>query len=289
MRRRAVGERLQHVPEALLGLRLVEVEQREDAREQLPAVDSDRPGADLLPVADEVVRARARRGRVVLHELHVLLEGGGEEVVHRAPALALRVPLEHRELGDEREREHVRVGEVAVLGDAPHEHVEHARADRVLVGDDEQHVAVRRPAGRGQRRQRLLLEEARDGRAHRTVLLVDDPDEAARAALLRERLERVGAAARRVGAAGHGEAAHAAPGLDGAAEHHELAVAHDVGQVADLDAKAQIRLVGAVALHRLRVGHAHERARRVELRRDLGGEAAVQLLHEPEDVVLVDE
>ena len=77
-----------------------------------------------------------------------------------------------------------------------------------------------------------------------------------RAALLGPLLPRVELLARLSGAAGHDDRADVRR-----LEHPELGVGEVVGALGELEAEAQVRLVGAVPPHRLRVGHARERQR----------------------------
>ena len=55
------------------------------------------------------------------------------------------------------------------------------------------------------------------------------------------------------------QTANAAAGIERAREDRELATLHSLGDIGDLHAEAEIRLVGAVALHCLSPGHALNR------------------------------
>ena len=109
------------------------------------------------------------------------------------------------------------------------------------------------PGGSAERLELLLGEEFRDRRAHLTRVVEDEIGETLRAPLLRELLEPLQLAARE-----RFRRDEVADGLR-AGEDPELGAARDVGRVLDLEAEADVRLVGAVAEHRVGVRHARER------------------------------
>ena len=131
-------------------------------------------------------------------------------------------------------------------------------------------------------------EELRDRRAHAPVGLEDQVREALAAPLLGELGELVVVLAReRLGGAGDAQAADDAAGRDGAREHAELGVRDLRADVADLEAVAQVGLVGAVARERLAVRHARER--QLDLVAGVAPDLGHQLLGQREHVLLLDE
>ena len=71
--------------------------------------------------------------------------------------------------------------------------------------------------------------------------------------------------ARELGAAGHAEALDHAAGLDDGLEDAELGARREVGEVLQLEAEAQVGLVGAEARDHLVVVEARERRGRLQL------------------------
>ena len=91
-------------------------------------------------------------------------------------------------------------------------------------------------------------------------------------------------------AAGRDNSPHHAAGFSKRRrEDRDAAIAHDAGNIRNLHAESQVRLVGAEALHRLLIRHARKRGCHSLVRRGRVGEARVQFLHQIEDVGLLDE
>ena len=82
--------------------------------------------------------------------------------------------------------------------------------------------------------------------------------------------------------------AHRAAALNRAGEHTEAAVLHDVADVLELKAEAQVGLVGAEAVHSLTPGHAQEGGLHVHVQ-DLLEDPLQEALLDAHHVVLVDE
>ena len=107
-----------------------------------------------------------------------------------------------------------------------------------------------------------LGEELDDGAAQRAPLLDVDVGHALGAVRLGHLGELVDLGAREGGGAGRAQRAHHAAALERAAKDLETALGEDVAEVGDLEAEAQVGLVGAVAQHGLVVGEHRQRQRR---------------------------
>ena len=278
MRRRAHAERLEQEAEPRLLLLRRDLQDVEHARLKLGLVDPHRAAAELLTVADQVVRDRQRRTRIALEHRLGLGRRARERMVDRGPALILFRPLEHREVRDPGPDERLLVDEPELVAKAVAQRPEHARDLVGLVGAEEH----RRARIGAEGRELGLREELRDRRPRLSVLAVDDVREPLRPPLLREGLELLEIGPRVF--LRHGEVA------DGrrAGEDLELGAPRELGRVLDLEAEAQVGLVRAVAEHRVRIGHALER--RLELDTDrLAPDLANHLLHQLEDELDVGE
>ena len=130
---------------------------------------------------------------------------------------------------------------------------EHALDDRLRVGGDERHRArARRP--RPSRIASISASPRNFAIGERTLPSASKMRYASPLPphSLRELGELVEVLAReRLGRTGHAQAAHDAAGADGAREDAELGARHLLADVADLEAVAQVGLVGAVARERL--------------------------------------
>ena len=265
MWRRAVFERIQHVPEARSGVLIADAEQPEDALLLLAAVDADAAAGDLPAVAGDVVGVAAHLARVVVEQRQVFVLHRCEEVMRRLPALALVVPLDEREVDDERELERVAVDQSELGAERAAQRIErglHAcgraglqRLHAAGSGDDQQHVAGRRAGALAERFCQIEADVLQHGRAHLLIgqrferAGIGDRDEALRAERLRRLCERIDLLAAELGGAGHADALDGAAALGRAAEHGELGAGDEVREVDQLQPEAQIRLVAAEAPH----------------------------------------
>ena len=112
------------------------------------------PLRQLRAVADQVVGLAADARRVGLEQRDVFLERRGEQVVERVPAVLVVVPLDERELRDERVVQRARVGELLARRDLAAEAVERGldalrragleRRLAALARDEQQQVALLR-------------------------------------------------------------------------------------------------------------------------------------------------
>ncbi len=167
--------------------------------------------------------------------------------MEKRPVAGLLVTLEEREVDHPVEEILVRrEPELTIEMDA--EAAEHARDSRLVAGCEERGRARLAPECLELR----LGEELRDRRPH-LVAVVDQVRETLGSPLLRDLLEPLQLRPRE--RARRDEEAH---GL-GSCEDAELGAARHLGRILDLEAVAQIWLVGAVPSERLRVRQARKR------------------------------
>ena len=121
---------------------------------------------------------------------------------------------------------------------------------RIRVGDEQDEIADLRADLRDQR---LLLGVAEMLRHRRSHALRGDAHrhESLRAAALGELGHRVDSLSRNVRLALDRDRLHRAAGVERLAEGHELRAAEDCGNIAQLQAEAQVRAVAAVPLDRV--------------------------------------
>ena len=149
MRRCAVLEGVEEEAELLLCLVLVDAHDREDALLDVLAVDTDRPAADLVAVADDVVGPGERVAGVGVEGVDVL--GRGEGVVHGGPGAVAEGDvargggvgrrLEQRCVHDPEEAPGVLVDEVAPAPDLEARGTEQRPAGLDRAGGEEDAVA----------------------------------------------------------------------------------------------------------------------------------------------------
>ena len=134
VRRHAVLEGLEQEAELALRLLGVDAEGGEHALLDGRVGDADAAAADLAPVDDEVVGARADRERVGLEEVQVVGVDHREGVVRGADLPGLLAALEHRELGHPEHVDALVVVETAgaseVVAQGAERGVDHRRAGR---------------------------------------------------------------------------------------------------------------------------------------------------------------
>jgi len=248
----------------------------EAALHEVAPVDADGAAAELPAVEGEVVlhrpgpagRIRVRRPVRVAgggHQERLIVgQDAGERVVGGVPAVALLVPLVHREAVDPAVGEDVGVGKAEAGAQLRAQAAEDVGDDRRPVGDDEEEVALLRP---GQRRHRPgpLLAHELHRRAVDAVACQRQVDEAPGAEALRRLRQLVDLASARAGEAGRDDALHPPTGGKRLVEDPEAGgrapglVAEGRGEVDQLHPEAQVGLVGAEALERLVVGEPRER------------------------------
>ena len=288
MRRGAVVQGAQQESEALLGLLVGEPDRAEDALLELGAVDTDGARRDLAAVDDHVVGLRQDGAGIRLNAVLILGAGRREHVVLGDPALLVLVVAKQREVDDKQHRPSIGVGQFEALGEVRTQRAKHPHHDGLGVGREEDRVARVGAGRRADAVELVLRQELGDRRTHLTRLVEQQVRESLAAPLLGELGELVEVLAAEARAPGAGQRTHAATALDGTLEDAEARVAHELGDVADLEAVAKVGLVAAEAQDRLAVRHLREGPRQIDVE-DLLPDAAVQVLGEIEDLVALDE
>ncbi len=250
----AEGEGLEEEAELLLRLLLRDPHHLEDPLLDVAAVDSDRSAADLVAVADDVVRVRERRAGVGVEGVLELLLRRREGVVHRVHALYPRATSPDAvasAAGSKSGASRTQRKLHASSSMRPHRLPISRRAAPSSARDALTAPAAKKmqspgfaPRVRRGRRARRRCEVLGDRAAELTVLLDEDVGEAAGTTLLGPLLPGVELLARLARAAGHDDRADVV-GLEDA----EGGVLEEVGALDELVAEAQVGLVGAVAGH----------------------------------------
>ena len=256
MRRRAVAQRAEHAPEAPAHLVGAVAGDLEGLEHDVRAVVADRPGDDLVSVAGQVVLMAEHRQRIALQRLNPAL-GHRERVVAEIQPARLRIGLVHREVHDPAEGEAVPLDQVELLADDGARLGRDGLELRRLAAKKERGVADAEAELTAQRLGALGAEVLgeRTGRLRRAALLApEDVAHSRQALLLGEGVHAVAKAPR--AAAGRRDGADLGSLLlEDLGEDREARAAEAVAGVLHLDGVAQIRLVGAVFPHRLRIGH----------------------------------
>src|SRR5690348_3267732 len=251
VRRRAHAQRVEEELELRLLLLGAHAHDAEDRLLPLRVVDSNRAGAELPSVPDQVVMLAEDATGIALDPVLVARDGRGEGMVDERPPLALLVVLEEREVERPREAVGLAIGEVELAAQMRTQAAEHPR-DRRLVGGGEERRRVRVAR---ERRELVLGEELRD-RGSNFAAVVDEVREALRPPFLRDLFQPAELGTRE--GTRRDEIAH-----DGRSrEDAELRRARDVRRVLDLEPEPKIGLVGAVPQHHVRELESRERTRR---------------------------
>ena len=290
MRRCAVRERSDQVAKLLLGLLLGEAECLEHLGLKLGIVDTDRTAAQLAAVQDNVVSLGAYLGRVGVEQRNILVHRRGERMVHRNETVLLLAVLELRELGDPEELEVVLLREAETLCQLA---AQCAQSDGsnlpVCIGDNEQQVVLLRACALLDGRDLVLGQELGKGRGHAAISGELHPREALCAVGLDELAELVDLLARElVRVAVYVDETDRTAVLDGVLEHLERAVLCNVGNILDLKAEADVRLVRAVLVHGVLPGHARQRELNVNIEHFLE-HALEEALVDCDHVILLNE
>ena len=201
----------------------------------------------------------------------------------------LLVPLVHREVDDPGEAIAALFDQLELLADPGADQPRQPLGLGPPVADEEHGVAVLQVGRRLERGDPLGIEELGDralGLLARRVLDVAEPG---RAQALRIGDHLVEEAPRPPDRARRRHGTHHGPLLDRAREHREAAAPEDLADLGDLDRVAQIRLVGAVAHHRVAIGDAWERQGRHLPVGELDEDAVHHRLDRSEHVLLLDE
>jgi len=142
MRWRAVLEGVQEEAESRPGVLVRDPEQPEDVPLHVGPMNPDAAAGDFGAVQRQVVGARAHTIGRRLEERYILGPGRGERMVHRIPALLVRVVLEQRETRDPEKLEVVRLEQTRCLGDLQAQATQHVCHLRSGASHEEQEVAA---------------------------------------------------------------------------------------------------------------------------------------------------
>ena len=286
MGRRAVVVGVDQEAELRLDLLVGEAEGAEHMLLKFGIGDPHRAGSQLDAVEDEVIAFRLDPAGVGVEVGEAFVEGHREGVVHRDPGPGLLVLFKERELDDPDKRPAFG-DDIQPLGAGGPQGTKDRQGDAVLIGDDQRDVPLL-AAEAGEDGGELLFREELRKRAAGLLVHPADKGEAFGADALRlfgqlvDLLAGVGG-----GAALEGDAADRTAVCDGPREDAEGGIFDQVGDILDLHPVADIRLIGAVPLHRLLVGEAGQRGRDFDPHRLLHQEVDKPFAHR-EDVLHVD-
>ena len=287
VRGRAELECLDHAAETLVHGFLLVSGDLERLVHDVRTVVADRAAGKFHAVADDVILIRQDVQRILGRERFHAALGHREGVVAEDDLAGLFVQLEHREVHDPAELEHVRVDQVqlgAEFGADLSADLDHFR---FLVGKEEHHVAGLdvRTLTEGVE---LFAAHELDDRALFAVFLEDDVGHALGADALREGDHVVIEFAGLVRAdAGHLDRADHAAVLHDLREGVEAAVREDVGHVDHFQRVAEIGFVRTETEHGFPVRDPHERFD--FLVAELGEDVRDDLFQNGEDVFLGNE
>src|SRR5690606_5052131 len=284
-------EGLEEEAELLLRVLLRDPHDAEDALLHLTGVDADRAAADLVAVADDVVRVRERLPRILVEGVEELGLGRREGVVDRGPralthrdvasGLRVRGRLEERRVDNPHERPLRLVEEALADGDLLAGRAQEAAGRGDVRGREEDRIAGGGACRLEETGPLLLRQVLRDWSGQLAVRLDEDVGEALRAPLLRPLLPAVQLTTGQLRAAGVDDGAHV-----GSAEHAERRVPEVVRELDELEVEAQVRLVRAVPGHGLAVRHPADGPLDVDI--DELPQRREDLLRQRDDVVLLD-
>ena len=252
-------EGVHQVAEPLLDILVGDAQGLEGLLLHLGGVDSDGTAAQLGAVEDNVIGPGAAVGLVGEHLVLVLDHGGGEGVVHGLVPALLLGPLEHGELGDPQELEVHGVQDIQLLGALDSQRAQGGEHHLVLhVAHNQDQVAVLGIGSLDDGGVLFVGEELLIGGGHLAVHH-SGPGQTLGLVGLDEVAQLVDLLPGEVlGVAVHVNETHGAAPLNRAGEHPEAAVLHDIRNILDLKAEAQVGLVGAEAVHGLPVRHPQE-------------------------------
>ena len=252
----AVLEGVNQMAKPLLDVLVGDLQGLESLGLHLRGVDSDGAAPQLRAVEDDVIGPGPAVCLVGEHLVLILQHGRGEGVVHGLiPALLLR-PLEHGKLRDPQETELLGVQDIQLLGALQAQGAQGGEDHLILgVPHDEDQVPVL-GAGPGQDGGVLLLrEELLVGGGHLAVQQTG-PGQALGLIGFDKLPQLVDLLPGEVlGVAIHIDEADRAAPLYRVGKDPKAAVLHQVGDVLELKAKAQVGLVRAEPIHGLPPGH----------------------------------
>ena len=213
-------------------------------------------------------------------------------MVHRAPAIFIRIEFEHREV-DDPQRCPLALYELQVVTDFQAQRTHRVIDDLGRIGAKEYEVVILRAGA---------LEDASDGRIGEELddrglqpvtplgALVDlDIGQTLGSVTRHEGGVVVDFLAGEFACTRHTHRSYATIRiLGGACEYFEVAIGHEIRHIDELERDTQIRLVARIATHGFGVGHAREWIRQLDLRH-LGEDVANEPFHQIHDLILREE
>ena len=267
MRRGAILQRIEQEAKLELSLLRVDLECGEHLALNLGPVDTHRPSPELPAVEHHVIGLGHAPTRVGVHEVLVPILGSGKGMMHRAPALALFVKLEHREI-DHPQRSPAGLEQACLFAKLAVADLQAQGTDAVvddlgLVGTEKDQVAVLRAGALQDLGNGPLVQVLDDGALQALATLGDvidlDPGQALGAVDLDELGVAVDLPAAELGALRYAQGHHpAARRGRRPAEDLEIHILHLLGQLGQFELDAQVGLVRAEPGHGLGVGHDRE-------------------------------
>ena len=257
MGRSAVFEGVQQVAELGVAFLFGQAQDAEDGVLDVAVMDSDRAAAQLHAVQHAVVSLGLDFFRVAFQQGHVFVLAHGEGMVHGLEAVVLVAPFEHGEVHHPQEVQLVLVDQAHALGAFAAQMAQSVGGDLGVGGHEHQHVAGLSVHTTKDLVHLFLSEELGDGGDQLAVFLDHDVGQTAGAVDGHVVLQAVHGAAGEAGVFGV-DAAHPAALLRHGGEGGEFAFLTDVGDIDQLHAEAQVRLVGTEAAHGLVPGHHRE-------------------------------
>ena len=217
---------------------------------QLAAMNPDAAPTDLPSVTDDIVGLSPHLARIRIQERYILLHGRGEGVMHRVPTPFFLIPLQKGEVQYPGEGQDAVVPQAQPLGYLQAQIAQGLGHHLGAVGHHEDEVAHFRLRAGDDALYRRRRQELGDGR-FRSLGHQGQRDQPFGPVLLGELGQLVQLAAGISGTAGGAEGFDPPPFGHRLAEDAELAFGHQVGDVHQGQAEAQVGLVAAVALHGL--------------------------------------
>ena len=285
------AEGIEDVRELDLLLLRRDAEHPEHLRLEILFMDPDRSAAELVAVQHHVISDGTNiRVIALFQQPDIIRMRAGERMVDGNPMAALLIVCEQREIDDPEEIEFVRVVVELLHHRAFRAHAAEDGGNAFAgTGGEEHNISLLKVHFRGHVRLLLLGENFPQRALVFAAFELDEREVFHRQARLNgDLVEPVHLACGDAREALRVDRTDDTRAVEDAAENLELGRAEHVGEIGDFHIEARVRLVGAVDIHRLAVGHARE------LRRDVDAEAGFehrteQTLHEFNDVLLADE
>src|SRR5437868_352842 len=220
---------------------------------QLPRVNSYRPAAQFDAVKNQIICFSANIAGARLQRLKILIVWTGEWMVHWVVASIFFVILEHRKIGHPEKVEPLRIRESFGGGDLVPEIPQRSRNDRRFTGCYQYRVSSAR-AQFGRKRFYLFVSEPLgQRRAYFAGFGGLDPCQPSSAKSLHELGQLVQPFSRVSSSAAYRDRLDLSACIESGAIRREIGVGERARNILELHSEPRVRLVDAVAAHRLRV------------------------------------